>query len=327
MMNFAIVGMGKMGILHASILGALPGVRVAAVCEKKRVVRRFAKNALPGVRIVEDLSELEGMGIDAVYVATLPGSHHPVVREIYSRDIARNVFVEKSLAANHEQAAEMCRWAENQAGVTMVGFQKRFGATFMKAKEILDEGGVGDVRSFEAYAYSSDFVDRADTEQSLSRGGVLRDAGCHAIDLALWYFGDVEMASVNNARRNGDAPASDLPPDFTSAKVTTPNGAEGTFNVSAQVPGYRLPEIGMTVVGSEGTLRVNEDRLEIVNGGRRRWHRHDLHDSEVPFLLGEPEYVRENVAFVNAVMEGQPTGADFNAGRRVERVIDQIVGS
>src|SRR5215211_2376935 len=174
-MNVAVVGMGKMGILHASILGGLRDVRVAAVCEKKRIVRRFAKKALPGVRVVENLSDLEGMGIDAVYVATLPGSHHAVVREIYSRNIARNVFVEKSLAVSHAQAAEMCRWAEDHGGVTMVGFQKRFGVTFMKAKEILDGGGVGDVKAFEAYAYSSDFVDGADTKQSVSRGGVLRD--------------------------------------------------------------------------------------------------------------------------------------------------------
>jgi predicted dehydrogenase len=328
--DVAIVGMGKMGILHASILGALPDVRVAAVCEKKGIVRRFAKSALPRVRVVEDLSGLEDIALDAVYVATLPGAHHPVVREIYARGIADNLFVEKSLASSHVEAADMCRWASERGGVTMVGFQKRFGVTFRKAKELLDDGAIGAVTSFEAYAYSSDFADApADAKHSVSRGGVLRDSGCHAIDLALWYFGDVHVASVNgHARRDMHGPLGEVPPDFTCATVSTPTGALGSINVSAQVPGYRLPEIGMTIVGSNAELRVNEDRLELLLGQDepRRWHRHDLRDGEVPFLLGDPEYTRENQAFVAAVAAGRQLAADFDAGRRVEHLIDQIVG-
>ena len=56
MVNVAIVGLGKMGILHGAILGALPDARVVAYCEKKKVVRHFARNALPSVKIVEDVS-------------------------------------------------------------------------------------------------------------------------------------------------------------------------------------------------------------------------------------------------------------------------------
>jgi hypothetical protein len=60
----------------------------------------------------------------------------------------------------------------------------------------------------------------------------------------------------------------------------------------------------------------------------RRWHRQDLDDSSVPFLLGDPEYTREGVAFLEAVRNGRAfAGADFHAGARVERVIDGILAA
>lgn len=325
MVDVAIVGMGKMGILHAAILGALPDARVVAVCERKAVVRRLAKKAIPGVKVVEDLSDLSSLEIDAVYVATLPGAHHPVVSAIYSSRISSNIFVEKSLASSYEEAKEMCRLTDAYGGVNRVGFQKRFGVTFKRTKELLTEGALGEITSFAGYAYSSDFAEaKADRGQSVLRGGALRDQGSHVIDLAHWYFGDLNVVEPDDVTPRGNVPA-----DFTWAKVRASSGAEGTFGVSAEMADYRLPEIGMTITGSEGVIHVNDDRLKIVSGGRdRMWFRQDLDDSRVPFLLGDPEYCRENETFVAAIVSGQSRGgADFHAGARVERVIDAILGS
>jgi len=266
--------------------------------------------------------DLSPLGIDAVYVTTLPSSHYPVVRELFSLEIARNIFVEKSLAASLEEAEEMCRLADTHGGECMVGFQKRFGRTFNKTKRLLDEGFLGEIVSFEAYAYSSDFAEaKGDTGQS--RGGVLRDQGSHAIDLAHWFFGDLEV--VRQTER--DSPEG--PEDLTFGKVEAAGGVQGTFTVSAQMPDYRLPEIGMAIVGSEGTIKVNDDRVEVES--RRhcaRWHRQDLDDSSVPFLLADPEYSRESQAFI-AAAGGRHNhgGADFQAGARVEKVIDAILNS
>jgi predicted dehydrogenase len=322
MIRVGVVGFGKMGILHASILGALPDARVVAICDTKRVVLRLAKKALPSIRVTKDLTDLAELRLDAIYVTTLPGSHYPLVKRIYSEEIARHVFVEKSLAATAEEADEMTRLAQTHESVTMVGYQKRFAVTFRKAKELLEDEAIGDVLSFETYAYSSDFVG-TETEAipAVHRGGVLRDSGCHAVDLALWYFGDLEVAGASNGR-NGDA---EVPADFVSARLRTARRAEGVLKVSSMMEGYRLPEIGMKIEGSRGTLEVNEDRVELTsNGDARCWHRHDLND-HASFVFGAPEYSRENEEFVRAVTDGQNPGPDFAAGTKVEQIIDKIV--
>jgi predicted dehydrogenase len=324
MVNVAIVGSGKMGILHAAILGGLPGSRVVAICEKQPVVRHYAKNAFPKIKVFGDVSELTAVSVDAVYVATLPASHHPIVEQVYSLGIADHVFVEKSMAASHDQALEMCRMSDERGGVSMVGFQKRFSGTCGKTKELLDSGAIGEVRSFDAYAYSSDFAQsKSDDDQAVSRGGVLRDQGSHSVDMAHWFFGELETLPAPTAGNGAGAEPSDL----TTGRVRTADGAEGSFSVSAQMPEYRLPEIGMRISGSDGDLKVNEDMVELSNGDEpQRWHRHDFGDSEVPFLLGDPEYSRESQAFIGAIESGTAhNGADFEAGARVERVIDAIL--
>ncbi len=85
--------------------------------------------------------------------------------------------------------------ADNSKGHTMVGYMKRFSVTFRKAKELLDQGVLGSVISFDAYAYSSDFFGVQRDSVSGARGGVLEDLGSHVSDLALWFFGDL-LSSV-----------------------------------------------------------------------------------------------------------------------------------
>ena len=323
-----------MGVLHATIVGGLPGARVVAVCDTKFVVRALAGRALPRIHVGSDVSDLGRVGVDAVYVTTLPGSHHALVDRVLSDRIAKNVFVEKSLASTASEAREMVRLAREHASITMVGYQKRFAVTFKKAKELLDQGALGEIHSFDAYAYSSDFVGAArEAAPAVSRGGVLRDSGCHAIDVALWYFGDLDVVEGSHGIGVAEDIAAEVdggsvPEDFVFARVKAARGVDGSFRVSSQMEGYRLPEIGLTVTGSRGVLSVNEDRVEVSATGDdvERWHRHDLGD-QVPFSFGAPEYARESIAFVNAVGNREPDSgaADFEAGARVEEVIDRIV--
>src|SRR2546423_4842622 len=88
----------SMGLLHASLLGALPGVRLAAVCERSALVRRYAQKMFRGVPVTGNIAEIAAMDVDAVYVTTPPGSHFAIVRAVYTAAIARHVFVEQPLA-------------------------------------------------------------------------------------------------------------------------------------------------------------------------------------------------------------------------------------
>ena len=314
-----MVGLGKMGLVHASVLNVLPNVTVVAVCEKSRFIRRFARKLFKGVEVVDDVEKLAKLDINAVYVTTPIPSHFFVVNTVYEQRIASNVFVEKTLAQNYDQSKQLNETAIRLGGVNMVGYLRRFYVTFNKARELLLEDEIGSVTSFRAFAYSSDFLGTKNEQKTTaSRGGVLRDLGCHAVDLALWFFGHIQVISGQPMQTSGHLE------NWVKFKVEG-SALEGEFDVSWCMEDYRLPEVGFSIAGSRGKLEVNDDQVRLVSKGGRSsvWYRHDLNDS-VPFLLGLPEYYREDLHFADCVSKGSKADPDFSAASKVDKIINDV---
>jgi predicted dehydrogenase len=320
-LKVAIVGFGKMGILHAGILNVLPEVKIVAICEKSGLIRRFLKKVFKNVYVFDAIEKLLNVSLDAVYVTTPIPSHFPIVKGIYAAEIAANVFVEKTLASNSCGAKELCDLARKFGGVNMVGYMRRFSVTFRKAKDLLNQGVIGEPVSFSSYAYSSDFfgIDKNPRVQT-PKVGVLRDLGCHAIDLALWFFGDFK---VKNAELGSYVNESSE--DSVYFEVETPDGVNGQFNVSWCVDKHRMPEVDFLIAGRKGFIKVNDDELELcLNSGEKlRWYRHDLGDS-VDFWLGAPEYFREDRCFIESIFANQRAEPDFFSSSKVDLIIDEV---
>lgn len=317
-----VVGSGKMGLLHASLLRVIPGVELAAVCEKSSLTRKLAKQVFRKIPVVKDIEKLAGLGLDVVYVTTPTPSHFAVCRQVYEERVARNVFVEKPLTMSYEDSLELCRLASGSGGVSMVGYLRRFMVTFLKIRELLSLGAIGEPVSFVVGAFSSDFHGvRDNPHASIARGGVLNDLGCYAVDLALWLFGDLELTSARVESLTGSGAEDSA--HFTVRQ--NPSGLEGTFSVSWCMEGYRFPEVNILVKGSKGTIEVNDDRLALsLNGSEKTvWHRHNL-DDQAKFWLAAPEYYREDEYFIGKVAAGVGAEPDFEAASKVDMVIDDV---
>jgi len=322
-LKIAVVGLGKMGLLHASILNVFPDVELVALCDKSALMKRLYKKIFSsvGVKVLDDFEKLYSFNLDAVYVTTPISSHSFIVKNLFTKKIVRNFFVEKTLASNYDQAKELCALAKDFGSITMVGYMKRFSVVFRKAKELLTEGTLGKPYSFTAYAYSSDFLGSTNgSKSSASRGGAVRDIGCHLIDLALWLLGDLEVRDILSSEKTEIG-------SETSVSFIAQNsaGLEGQFDVSQSMPNYRMPEFGLSLDCSKGRIEVNDDRL-IVNlgdGSQRKWYKQDLNDS-VYFFLGESEYFREDKEFVNSLLENRVCEPNFITASRVDYIIDQV---
>src|SRR4030042_2575071 len=158
MKRVAIVGLGKMGIIHASMLNVIPDVELVVCCEKISLLRRYAPKVFKKIKMVSDVKDLSGFNLDAIYVTTPTSTHLPVVSTICANKIAPHLFVEKPLTSGYTDSEVLYNLAKDHKGVQMVGYNRRFIITFKKAKEIIDEGILGELTSFEAYAYSYDFL-------------------------------------------------------------------------------------------------------------------------------------------------------------------------
>jgi predicted dehydrogenase len=320
-LKVAVIGMGKMGIVHSCVLSVVPSVEVVALCEKSLMIRRFLKKLFAGAKIVDDAWKLADLDLDAVYVTTPIPSHYSIAKTVYLKKVARNLFVEKTLTENFKESKELCGLADCHGGVNMVGYLRRFYVTFGKAKDLLSRGAIGELHSFSIHAFSSDFLGSSQgSAASLARGGVLRDLGCHALDLALWYFGDLRIRP-----NSASSPNTDHGEDVLSFGASNSHGLEGKFDISWCIAGYRMPEVGISVKGSNGTIDVSDDLIHLreYNGRESTWYRHDLNDN-VPFWLGLPEYYREDLHFVESVKAGSNGSPDFFAAAKVDELIAEV---
>jgi predicted dehydrogenase len=98
-LQVAVIGLGKMGLLHASLLSVLPNVKLVGICDKARLMRAMAKRTLKEILITDTLDAFSDLNLDAVYVTTPIPSHYNIIKEVFSKNIARNVFVEKTLSS------------------------------------------------------------------------------------------------------------------------------------------------------------------------------------------------------------------------------------
>jgi predicted dehydrogenase len=322
-LKIGVVGIGKMGLLHASLLNTIHETQIVALCDKSALMNMVFKKVFSkkDIKILNDLEKLSGLDLDAVYVTTPISSHYPIIKDLLEKGITRNIFVEKTLASNYNQSRELCELAKKTGSFTMVGYMKRYSVVFGKAKQLLMEGKLGDPQSFESFAFSSDFLGLTkESKSSAPRGGAIRDIGCHIIDLTMWLLGDFQVRDIISCTKTGmDTETS------VSFNVMSSVGMGGKFDVSQCVPNYRLPEFGCSIECPKGKIDVNDDRLLLTlrDGTQETWYRQNLKDN-VPFALGETEYFRENQEFVNSLRENRTCEPNFDAASKVDFIIDEV---
>jgi predicted dehydrogenase len=317
----ALVGLGKMGLMHASILKMMEDVDLVALCENNKLVTRFARKAIPNTTIFTDIMQLQDVKPEAVFITTPPASHFPIIKTLYQEGITRNIFTEKPLVVNYAQAKQICELAESYGGINMVGYQCRFSRTYQKAKELFETGNIGKALFFKGEAFSADFLGVKSATHTNKRGGVIDDLGCHIIDLSFWFLGDMKVInskviSIIGANSQDEA----------YILMQTVDNIKGEINCSWCKEGYRLPDIKLLIEGEKGSISVNEDKLEIKSkdGKNLVYYKQDLDDFS-PIFIGGTHYYRQDSLFISAVRNNAPVELTFKKASTIQKIIDDIV--
>ena len=135
MIKSAIIGLGKMGVSHAAILGGLPDVELAAVCDTDSLVQSAFKK-LTKVQVYSDYKKMiDEVKPDCVYVVTPTKFHYDMV--MFALEKGCHVFCEKPFALTTEQGEKMLELAKSKGLVNQVGYHNRYIGTFNEMKRAL----------------------------------------------------------------------------------------------------------------------------------------------------------------------------------------------
>lgn len=196
-----MIGYGYMGKMHSYAYASLPfiydpppaRIRLVGVCAPSEASRELALERAGYEFATSDYHELLSRGdIDVINVCTPNYLHKEHVKA--ALEAGKHVYCDKPLAMNAHEAAEIVRLANSVNTTCQMNFHTRFCPAVMRAKQMVEDGFVGEVTAFRGAYLNGGYTDlnRPMTwrlQKEKSGGGALLDLGSHAIDLVCSLIG------------------------------------------------------------------------------------------------------------------------------------------
>jgi predicted dehydrogenase len=190
-----IIGCGWVGGVHADAVAMLPNAEVTACCASRREsAARFA--AAKGIaRAFDDHRRLvECPEVDVVIVGTPNRLHHR--QALDALGAGKHVIVEKPLAMTLEEGEEIVARAREAGRIVGYAEELCFVPKFVRAKEIVDSGALGEVELVKQVEKHEGPHARWFYEAAEAGGGVAMDMGCHSVECARWLLGKPAVRAV-----------------------------------------------------------------------------------------------------------------------------------
>ena len=257
MLNFALVGCGRIAPRHAENLkaGLVKGAQLAAVCDAKLdKARAFGeKYNVPYYTDMHLMMFEMKNKIDVISILTPSGDHaeHTVQMSQYGKPIV----VEKPMALTLQDADRMIEACDKFGSRLFVVKQNRFNLPVKKLREALEADRFGKltmgtvrVRWCRTQEYYSQDAWRGTW---LHDGGVFANQAIHHIDLLQWMMGDVESVFAKSTRALANIEAEDTGVVILKFK----NGALGVIEATTATRPVDL-EGSLSILGEKGTVEI-----------------------------------------------------------------------
>lgn len=172
--RIGIVGLGRLGRTHAYNLAfGVPGAELAAACSVVDAEFTYAKEQLGVQKLYSDFADMcQDPELDAVVIAS-PSAFHPEHIALALK-AGKHIFCEKTLAISSEECVKTEEVvAQYPDLVFMLGFMRRYDASYAYAKKKIEEGAIGKPYLVKAVGVDPD----ADAESLLDSGFIPKSGG------------------------------------------------------------------------------------------------------------------------------------------------------
>ena len=356
-LNIAMLGHGFMGKTHSNAWRQVhrfyntpfePVMKV--VCGHHEAETAQAAQALGWQEHSTNWEEVvRRPDIDVIDICTPGDLHMPMA--IAAADAKKVVFCEKPLANNLQEAEQMLDAVRRNNVLHMINHNYRRVPAVTLAKQLIDEGRIGQVHHYRG-TYLQDWIVDPQfprvwrLEKSKAGSGALGDIASHSIDLSRYLVGEITEVAGLLKTFITERP---LPEDSTKmgkvdvddtsiSMVKFDNGAIGTIESSRFATGrknYNRFEIN----GSKGSIvfdleRMNELELYLEEGPNSGFKTILVTDAKHPYMLGwwppghiigyEHTFTHAVYDLLVAIDEGKMPSPNFEDGVQNQKILDAI---
>lgn len=255
--------------------------------------------------------------VDAIYIATPPAFHKPYALQVAAA--GKPVYVEKPMALNGPECDGMVEACQAAHVPLFVAYYRRALPRFLKIKELLDSGAIGEVRLVTTlYLRSALSGEQRDPQHNwrinpqISGGGLLLDVGSHALDILDFLLGPVRSVQGQASSLGHLYPAEDT----VTGLFTYESGVHG---IASWCFSAATAEDRNEIIGSQGKISFStfgDDPLVLSTA-----------QGSQTFDIKNPRHIQQPLiqSIVNELNDGPPCPSTGETAARTSRVMDALV--
>lgn len=257
MVGIGVIGCGRIGQVHASTISALPDANLIAVADPFEKYGRMVADEFKTTWEADWEAVVANDAVRGVVIGSPTPFHAEQI--IRCAEMGKDIFCEKPIS-NDLTTIDRCLDAVAKHNVRLlVGFQRRFDSNFIRIRDQIRVGAIGQVRTF---AIVSRDPAPPPAEYLAKSGGIFLDMQSHDLDMARFVTGAEidEVFVVGDAFEKPAQDAGDLDTVITVLRMS--NGSFGTITNSRRCAyGY---DQRIEVFGSKGSLVGNNKEPDSV---------------------------------------------------------------
>ena len=255
--KFAILGMGRIGKVHADTIQANSNAELAAIHDPiNNEINRLQKRYSCQQMSLDDITNNDQ--IKGILICTPTDTHVDLIKRfLYTK---KAVFCEKPLDLNLRKVKKLVQLISESKSQVMLGFNRRFDPHFAKLKAHLTKKEIGVI---EQITITSRDPNPPTIEYIKQSGGIFKDMAIHDLDMAV-FLADEKIHSITALGSNFVSKKIEQAGDYDTATILmrTISGKQiSIINSRRATYGY---DQRVEVHGSKGSLKVNNPTLSEI---------------------------------------------------------------
>lgn len=255
-LKIGVAGLGRLGLIHTENLCSMKEVELYAISNLDEEVNQQIKKKYNVPYVYTQFKEMIGNEqLDAVCIVTPSGFHTEHIRLALEHDL--HVFCEKPIGLDIDDINETITSINNSDRIFHLGFMRRFDPDYLYAKQLIDEGQIGDISVIRSYSMDpisslDSFVQFANQSPS---GGIFLDMSVHDIDIVRWLTNS-EVTTVWATGNNKAAPQLTEVNELEIGTVTMQLENDVTALLIAGRTASHGYHVETEIIGTKGFIRI-----------------------------------------------------------------------
>ena len=255
--KFALLGMGRIGKVHADTIQANSNAELAAIHDPiNNEINSLQKRYSCQQMSLDDITNNDQ--IKGILICTPTDTHVDLIKRfLYTK---KAVFCEKPLDLNLRKVKKLVQLVSESKSQVMLGFNRRFDPHFAKLKAHLTKKEIGVI---EQITITSRDPNPPTIEYIKQSGGIFKDMAIHDLDMAV-FLADEKIHSITALGSNFVSKKIEQAGDYDTATILmrTISGKQiSIINSRRATYGY---DQRVEVHGSKGSLKVNNPTLSEI---------------------------------------------------------------